>query len=307
MKISIIGAGHVGTVTSLRICEKELANDVVLVDIVEDMPQGKALDIQEAMPLCNSNTRIRGTNVFSKIENSDIVVVTAGIPRRPGTTREGLLQVNSNIIRSVAQEIKQHAPNSVVIVVTNPLDIMAHLMLKETGFDKKRVIGMAGVLDTTRFRAFIALETGEKTENIKTLVIGNHGDSMVPVLSQTTINDKPIKEVIEESKVKELVERTRTAGGEIVSYLKTGSAYYAPAYSIVEMIESMIKENRKVLPCSIYLEGEYGYDGIFLGLPIRLGKNGVVDVVDIELDKDEKLLLEKSASNIKEYITKIIQ
>ena len=305
MKISIIGAGNVGASAALKICEKEFAEDVVLVDIAEGVPQGKALDIQQAMPLNNSNTRIKGTNDYSEINGSGIVVVTAGVPRKPGMTREDLLNVNANIIKSIAGHIKRHAPDSIVIVVTNPLDIMSYIMLKETGFDKSKVIGMAGVLDSTRFRTFIALETGAKVEDIEAMVLGGHGDSMVPLAAHTKVDGKPIIDILTPEKVEKLVQRTRDGGAEIVKLLKTGSAFYAPGASVVEMIESIVNENEKVLPCSVYLDGEYGYEDIFLGVPVRLGPDGVKEIVVLELNDKEQELLDRSAEGVREVVSKI--
>ena len=305
MKISIIGAGNVGASAALKVCEKELAEEVVLVDIAEGVPQGKALDIQQAMPLNNSNTRIKGTNDYAEINGSGIVVVTAGVPRKPGMTREDLLNVNANIIKSIVGHIKKHAPDSIVIVVTNPLDIMSYIMLKETGFDKSKVIGMAGVLDSTRFRTFIALETGAKVEDIEAMVLGGHGDSMVPLAAQTKVDGKPITEILPPEKVEKLVQRTRDGGAEIVKLLKTGSAFYAPGASVVEMIESIVNDNEKVLPCSVYLDGEYGYEDIFLGVPVMLGPEGVKEIVVLELNDEEQELLDRSAESVREVVSKM--
>ena len=305
MKISIIGAGNVGASAALKVCEKELAEEVVLVDIAEGVPQGKALDIQQAMPLNNSNTRIKGTNDYSEINGSGIVVVTAGVPRKPGMTREDLLNVNANIIKSIVGHIKKHAPDSIVIVVTNPLDIMSYIMLKETGFDKSKVIGMAGVLDSTRFRTFIALETGAKVEDIEAMVLGGHGDSMVPLAAHTKVDGKPITDILPPEKVEKLVQRTRDGGAEIVKLLKTGSAFYAPGASVVEMIESIVNDNEKVLPFSVYLDGEYGYEDIFLGVPVRLGSDGVKEIVVLELNDKEQELLDRSAESVREVVSKM--
>ena len=305
MKIGIIGAGNVGASAALKICEKEFAEEVVLVDIAEGVPQGKALDIQQAMPLNNSNTRIKGTNDYSEINGSGIVVVTAGVPRKPGMTREDLLNVNANIIKSIVGHIKKHAPDSIVIVVTNPLDIMSYIMLKETGFDKSKVIGMAGVLDSTRFRTFIALETGAKVEDIEAMVLGGHGDSMVPLAAHTKVDGKPITDILPPEKVEKLVQRTRDGGAEIVKLLKTGSAFYAPGASVVEMIESIVNDNEKVLPCSVYLDGEYGYEDIFLGVPVMLGPEGVKEIVVLELNDEEQELLDRSAESVREVVSKM--
>ncbi|MCX6707894.1 MAG: malate dehydrogenase [Candidatus Woesearchaeota archaeon] len=303
MKISVIGAGNVGASVALKICEKELAEEVVLVDIVEGVPQGKALDILQAMPLNGSNARITGTNDYSQIKDSGIVVVTAGVPRKPGMTREDLINVNAGITKAIAAHIKANAPDSIVIVVTNPLDVMAYLMMKETGFDKKRVIGMAGVLDSARFRTFIALETGDKVEDIEAMVLGGHGDSMVPLAEHIKIKGEPINDVLEKEKVDQLVKRTKDGGAEIVKFLKTGSAFYAPAASVVEMVESIINEDDKILPCSVYLNGEYGYEDIFLGVPVKLGPEGIKEIVMLELSDEEHDLLDNSAEEVKKTIS----
>ncbi|MFC1732653.1 malate dehydrogenase [candidate division KSB1 bacterium] len=283
MKISVIGAGNVGASTALKICEKKLAEKIVLVDIAEGIPQGKALDILEAMPLCKSNSMITGTNDYSEIKDSDIVVVTAGVPRKPGMTRDDLIDVNTKITKSIAAEIKKHAPNSVVIIVTNPLDLMAYVMLKETGFDKKKVIGMAGILDSTRFRCFIAMETGASVDEVEAMVLGSHGDSMVPLAAHTKVKGKPITDILDADKVEAIVDRTRKGGAEIVKHLKTGSAFYAPAASVVEMIESIVNEDGKILPCSVLLEGEYGLDDIFTGVPVKLCRDGIKEIVELDL------------------------
>jgi malate dehydrogenase len=304
MKISIIGAGNVGASTALKLCEKELG-DVVLVDVVEGVPQGKALDIQQAMPLNSSNSRITGSNDFSEIKNSDIVVCTAGLARKPGMTREDLVIANSNIIKSVAANIKKYAPKSIVIVVTNPLDVMTYLMMKETGFAKEKVIGMAGVLDSTRMRAFIAEELDVSVSKVSALVLGSHGDSMVPLAEHTLVEGKRIKQFMDDESTKKIVERTRNAGAEIVNHLKTGSAFYAPGASVVEMIDAMIKDDGRILPCSVYLGGEYGYKGIFLGVPVKFNSSGVKEIVDIRLSKEEKALLDKSAEIVKQGIKEL--
>lgn len=303
MKISVIGAGNVGASVALKLCEKELAEEVVLVDIVEGVPQGKALDILQAMPLNGSNARITGTNDYSEIKDSNIIVVTAGVPRKPGMTREDLINVNAGITKSIAAHIKQHAPDSIVIVVTNPLDVMAYLMMKETGFDRSKVIGMAGVLDSARFRTFIALETGEKVEDIEAMVLGGHGDSMVPLAEHIRIKGEQINEILDDEKVSQLVQRTKDGGAEIVKFLKTGSAFYAPAASVVEMVDLIINESDKVLPCSVYLDGEYGYEGIFLGVPVKLGPEGIKEIVMLELSDEEQALLDRSAEEVKKTIS----
>ena len=300
MKVSIIGAGNVGATAAWIVCDKSIADEVVLVDIAEGTPQGKALDILEAMPLSKSNAGITGTNDYSEIKDSDLVVVTAGVPRKPGMSRDDLLETNSKIISSIAGEIKKNAPSAIVIVVTNPLDIMSYLMLKETGFDRKKVLGMAGVLDSTRFRAFIAgmLETG--VNEIGAMVLGGHGDSMVPLKEHTTVKGKPITEFLDEKDINSLIERTRKGGAEIVGHLKTGSAFYAPGAAIAEMVDAIAKEDDRILPCSVMLNGEYGCKGIFLGVPCRLDSRGLKEIVELELSDDEKRQLDESAQAVKE-------
>ena len=302
-KVSIIGAGNVGAAAALRIAETGLA-DVVLVDIVEGIPQGKALDILEAAPLCGSDSKVIGTNNYEDIKDSDICVITAGLPRKPGMSREDLINKNAAIVKSISENIKKYAPDSAVIVVTNPLDVMSFVALKATGFDKKRVIGMAGILDSTRFRAFIAQELNASVNDVETLVLGSHGDSMVPVIEETKVKGKKIIELLDENKIKSLIERTRNGGGEFLPLLNT-SAWVAPGFSIAEMVEAMLKGTKKTLPCSVYVEGEYGYSGIYLGLPVKLGKNGVEEIIKIKLNDETKKALDKSAGITKENISKL--
>jgi len=303
IKITIIGAGNVGATTALRIIEKDLG-DVFLVDIVKGVPQGKALDILEATPIIGTDKKIIGTNNIKDIQDSDIVIVTAGFPRKPGMDREDLINKNVTIIKSISEDIKKYAPDSIVIVVTNPLDIMSYVTLKTTGFKKEKIIGMAGVLDSTRFMAFIAQALGVSVKDIETLVLGSHGDSMVPVLEETKIKGKKILELMGEDKIKALVERTRKAGGEFLPLLNT-SAWVAPAFSIVEMVEAIVNNSKKILTCSVYLEGEYGYSGIYLGVPVKLGKNGVEEIIQIELSDETKKALDKSANITKNNIERL--
>jgi len=281
--------------------EKELANEIVLVDIVESV-KGKALDMMCSSPVKSFSCSINGTCDYSAIKDSDMVVITAGLPRMPGMTREDLLQKNKQIIENVCDNIVKHAPDSIIIVVTNPLDIMCYVVLKKTGFKKEKVIGMAGVLDSARLRNFIAKELGVSPKDVQGLVLGSHGDSMVPLPEYTTVNGIPITQLMSKEKIKQLVDRTRNCGAEIVNYLKTGSAYYSPASSIAEMVEAIVKDSRRVLPASVYLEGEYGYNGIFLGVPIILGKNGVEKIMEIKLNDEAKQALDKSANITKENI-----
>ncbi len=294
----------VGSTTAQRIADKNLADELVLVDIVEAV-KGKALDIMECGAIEGFNAKVIGTIDYKDIENSDIVVITAGFPRTKGMSREDLLTKNSEIVKKVSETIKEYARDSIVIVVTNPLDVMSYIVLKETGFDKKRVIGMAGILDTTRFATFIAEELNVEPKEVNALVLGSHGDSMVPVIEETKVNDKKIEELLDKEKIGQLVERTRKAGLEIVNYLKKGSAFYAPSSSIVKMVSAIVNDTKEIMPCSVYLEGEYGYSGIYLGLPVRLGKNGIEEIVEIKLKDKTKKLLDKSASITKNNIERL--
>jgi len=303
-KITIVGAGNVGSTTAQLIAEKGLA-DVVLIDIVEGLPQGKALDIQEACPIWNSPVRVRGTNDYRDTEGSDIVIITAGLARKPGMSRDDLLQANAEIIRKVSKSISETSPDAVIIMVTNPMDAMAYLAYKTTGFSHKKVIGMGGVLDSTRMRSFIAMELNIHPRSVKTIVLGGHGDQMVPLPRLTMIDGKCITDVLPEEKVRAIVERTRNGGAEIVGLLKTGSAYYAPAASIVEMVEALLEMNDAILPCSVYLDGEYGIKGVYLGVPVRLFREGVREVMEVELTEEEGRLLRASAEAVRSLIAKM--
>lgn len=304
MKITVVGAGNVGTTTAQLVAEKSLA-DVVLIDIVEGIPQGKALDIQEACPLWKSSSKVTGTNSYADTAGSDIVVITAGLARKPGMSRDDLLQANADIIRQVAENIAKTSPESIIIVVTNPMDAMAQLVQKVTGFKHAKVIGMGGVLDTTRMKSFIAIETGAHPKDIEAIVLGGHGDLMVPMPGLTKVGGKLIADVLPESKIEQIVKRTQNGGAEIVGLLKTGSAYYAPAASTVEMIEAIMGLKNDPLPCSVYLNGEYGISGVYVGLPVKLGSSGLEEIIGIELSEDEKTLLVKSADAVKGLIEKI--
>lgn len=303
-KISVIGAGNVGATTAMNISQKSLG-DIVLVDVAEGIPQGKALDMQQSMPLYGSESRIKGTNDFSDMKDSDVVVITAGVPRKPGMSRKDLLDVNAGIIKSVCGDIRKYAPDSVVIVVTNPLDSMTYIAFRELGFPKARVMGMAGVLDSTRLRCFLSQELDIPHSDIDCMVMGSHGITMVPVIEHTNIDGKNIREVLPEDRIEKMVERTRKAGAEIVSCLKTGSAFYAPAASITEMVEAILRDSGKVLPVSAYLEGEYGHSGLFLGVPARLGMGGIKEVVEVELEQNTRNALDESARAIKEIMSRI--
>ncbi len=297
-KISVIGAGNVGSEVARRIVEKNLG-DVILFDIVDGMPQGKALDIMQSSPVEGFDCKICGSNEYCDIVNSDIVVVTAGLARKPGMTREDLVIANGKIIKHVASQIQIHAPEAIVIVVTNPLDVMTQLLWKTTGFSNKKVIGMAGILDTSRFVTFLSMETGVPASKIEAMVLGGHGDAMVPLTQYTKIDGKPVTEVIEKERLEEIVQRTKDGGAEIVKLLKTGSAFYAPSASAVEMVKAIVNDENKILPCAVYLKGQYGLTDVFVGVPTRLGKEGVEGILELSITEDEKHVLHKSAAVIK--------
>jgi len=297
-KLTVVGAGNVGATVAMRVAEKELA-DVVLVDVLEGVPAGKALDLAEAAPIERHDAHLVGvSNDYGPAAGSDIVVITAGIPRKPGMSRDDLLSTNAGIMKSVVSEIKTVAPESILIIVSNPLDAMCHVALETSGFDKRKVIGMAGVLDSARFRAFIALELGVSVENTHAFVLGAHGDTMVPLPRYSSVAGIPITELMSPERIEALVERTRKGGGEIVSLLKTGSAYYAPASAATEMAEAILKDKKKILPCVTYLEGEYGIDKLFIGVPVKLGKDGVEEIIQIQLTAEENEALQKSAQAV---------
>ncbi|MDL2329472.1 malate dehydrogenase [Desulfosarcina sp. OttesenSCG-928-A07] len=296
-KVTVVGAGNVGATTAQRLAEKELC-DVVLVDIVEGIPQGKSLDLMEAAPIEKHDAKLTGCNTYEATADSDIVIITAGIPRKPGMSRDDLISTNAGIIKNVTREIVKYAPNSILIIVSNPLDAMCHVALSASGFPKNRVIGMAGVLDSARFRAFIAMELNVSVENTHAFVLGGHGDTMVPLPRYSTVAGIPITELMSKDRIDALVERTANGGAEIVSLLKTGSAYYAPASAAVEMAEAILKDKKKILPCAAYLQGEYGIQDLFIGVPVKLGKNGIEQVIEIKLTNDEKAALEKSAAAV---------
>ncbi|MEJ2538645.1 MAG: malate dehydrogenase [Gemmatimonadota bacterium] len=301
-KITVVGAGHVGATAAQRIAEKELARDVVLVDIAEGIPQGKALDQWESAPIEGFDSRLVGAQDYEAAEGSDIFVVTAGIARKPGMSRDDLLKTNAGIVRSVSEEIARVAPDAIVIMVSNPLDVMAYVALQTTGFPRERIIGMAGVLDTARYRSFIALELGVSVEDIQALVLGGHGDTMVPLQSCTTISGIPIEHFLPQERIDALVERTRKGGAEIVGHLKTGSAYYAPSAAAVQMVEAIVRDKNRILPCAAYLTGEYGQDGIFLGVPCKLGAGGLKEILEVDLTDGEKAALAKSADHVRETL-----
>jgi malate dehydrogenase len=305
-KIAVIGAGFVGASVAQKIVEKNLS-DVILVDIIKDYPQGVSLDINESSHPTGFDCKIKGTNNYSDIKNSDIVIVTAGLPRKPGMSRDDLIQKNANIIKDISLKIKEYARDAIVIVVTNPLDAMVYVTYKTTGFKHNKVIGMAGVLDSARLSYFIAEEFDVSIKDVSCMVLGGHGDSMVPIMNKTTVKGKPISELLDKEKIDELIKRTQNGGGEVVELLKTRSASIAPAASVVRMVESIINEDEKVLPVCAYLNGEYGYKNIFLGVPVILGKQGVKKIVEIDLNDKEKELLDISAKHVEENIKKVEQ
>lgn len=302
MKITVVGAGHVGATTAHKIVDKELANECVLIDILEGIPQGKSLDMWESTPVGGSDCRIIGTNSYKDTAKSDLVVITAGLPRKPGMSRDDLLAKNVEIVKSVTEQVAEHSPNAMLIVVSNPLDAMVYTALKVSKFKPERVFGMAGILDTARYRSFIALELDVSTKDIQALVLGGHGDTMVPLPRYTMVGGIPLTELLPKEKIDAIVERTRFGGGEIVKLLKTGSAYYATAAAVVEMVEAVVRDKKRILPCSAYLQGEYGFSGIYLGVPIKIGKNGVEQVLEIQLTDEEKTALGNSAAAVKELI-----
>lgn len=303
-KVTVVGAGNVGTTTAQLVAERNLA-DVVIIDIIEGTPQGKALDILEACPLWHSSSKVTGTNSYAETADSDIVVITAGLARKPGMSRDDLLHANAAIIKQVAQNMAETSPDAIIIVVTNPMDAMAQVAQRVTGFPHSRVIGMGGILDTARMRSFIAMETGAPPKDIRAMVLGGHGDLMVPMQRLTTVGDRNITEVLPESTIRAIVERTKHGGAEIVGLLKTGSAYYAPAASTVEMIENIFGVKSETLPCSVYLNGEYGIHGVYVGVPVKLGSRGLQEVVEYDLTEDEKNALYVSAEAVRGLMGKI--
>ncbi len=303
-KVTIVGAGNVGATAAHWIAAKELA-DVVLIDIMDGVPQGKGLDLLEAMPIEKRDSYVLGTQDYADTAGSDVVVVTAGIPRKPGMSRDDLLNTNHKIMKDVVGKVVQYSPNCILIIVSNPLDAMAQAAYKMAGFPRERVIGMAGVLDSARFRTFIAQELKVSVENVTAFVLGGHGDTMVPLPRYSTVAGIPITELMDAATVERLVQRTRDGGAEIVKYLKTGSAYYAPSAAATEMVEAILKDKKKILPCAAYLQGEYGISGLYVGVPCKLGAKGLEQIVEIKLTPDEKAALDKSAAAVKELVAVI--
>ena len=303
-KVTIVGSGNVGATAAHWIASKELA-DVVLIDIIEGVPQGKGLDLLEAMPIEKRDCHIIGTNDYAATANSDLVVITAGIPRKPGMSRDDLLHTNHKIMTDVVSKIVEHSPDCILIVVSNPLDAMAQSAYRLSGFNRERVIGMAGVLDSARFRTFIAEELRVSVENVTAFVLGGHGDTMVPLPRYSTVAGIPITELLDSQRIDALVQRTRDGGAEIVKYLKTGSAYYAPSAAVTEMVEAIVKDKKKILPCAAYLDGEYGIKGLYVGVPVKLGAKGIDEIIEIRLTPEEQASLKKSADAVKELVAVI--
>jgi malate dehydrogenase len=303
-KVTVVGAGNVGATAAQRIADAELA-DVVMIDILEGIPQGKGLDMLEACPISRSDVRVTGTNDYRDTKDSEIVVITAGIARKPGMSRDDLLKTNYEIVKGVTEQVVKHSPKSILIVVSNPLDAMVQTAFKVSGFPKERVLGMAGVLDSARMRTFIAMELSVSVDNVHAFVLGGHGDDMVPLPRYSTVAGIPLPDLMAKEVIDRIVDRTRKGGGEIVAYLKTGSAYYAPSAAIVEMVDAILKDKKKILPCAAYLEGEYGIRGLYMGVPVKLGSKGIEQIVEISLTNDERIALQKSAASVQELVEKI--
>ncbi len=304
-KITVVGAGHVGATTAQRLAEKELAREIVLIDVIEGIPQGKGLDQWESAPIEGFDSRVIGSNDYGPATGSEMFIVTAGIARKPGMSRDDLMRTNVAIVKSVSEEIKKCSPDAIVIVVSNPLDVMAWVAKEVTGFPRNRVIGMAGVLDTARYRSFIADALDVSVEDIQAMVLGGHGDTMVPLISYTTISGIPVTQMMNGSKLDEIVERTRNGGAEIVGYLKTGSAYYAPSAAAAQMAEAIVKDKRRILPCAAWLEGEFGLRDLYLGVPCKLGAAGLEQIIEVELSKTERVALEKSAEHVRQTMSAV--
>jgi malate dehydrogenase len=299
-KITVVGAGNVGATTAQRVAEKELARTVVMVDVVEGIPQGKGLDQWQSAPIEGFDSRLVGTNGYEETADSDLVIITAGIARRPGMSRDDLLNTNAGIVKSVTEQIKQTSPNAILIIVSNPLDVMCYVAKEVSGFPRERVIGMAGVLDTARYRGFLAEALDVSVRDIQAMVLGGHGDTMVPLISYTSVSGIPVTQLMSKEKLDAIVDRTRNGGAEIVKHLKTGSAYYAPSAGAVQMAAAIVNDQRRILPCAAWLQGEYGMKDLFLGVPCKLGRKGLEKVIEVELTSDERAALEKSAEAVRE-------
>ncbi|MEJ2008825.1 MAG: malate dehydrogenase [Acidobacteriota bacterium] len=303
-KVTVVGAGNVGATVAHRLADKQLG-DVVLIDILEGVPQGKALDLLEAGPSEGYDVRVKGPNDYADTANSDVVVMTAGFPRKPGMSRDDLLKKNYDVVKTTIEKVAKVSPEAILIMVTNPLDAMAQTALRASGFSKNRVIGMAGILDTARYRTFIAEALNVSVQNVQGFVLGGHGDTMVPVPRYTTVAGIPVGELMPKDKLDAIIERTRKGGGEIVGYLKTGSAFYAPSAAAVEMVEAIFNDRKKILPCAAYLEGEYGINGLYVGVPVKLGARGVEEIIQIKLTPEEQAALQKSADSVKGLVQAI--
>jgi malate dehydrogenase len=299
-KITVVGAGNVGATAAQRVAEKELARTVVMVDVVEGVPQGKGLDQWQSAPIEGFDARVIGSNGYDEAAGSDLVIITAGIARKPGMSRDDLLNTNAGIVKQVSEELKRTSPNAIIIVVSNPLDVMCYVAKEVTGFPRERVIGMAGVLDTARYRAFLAEALDVSVRDIQAMVLGGHGDTMVPLISYTTVSGIPVTQLMARAKLDAIVDRTRNGGAEIVKHLKTGSAYYAPSAGAVQMAEAIVNDQKRILPCSAWLQGEYGMKGLFLGVPCKLGRKGLEKIIEVELTADEKAALKQSAEAVLE-------
>jgi malate dehydrogenase len=299
-KITVVGAGNVGATTAQRLAEKELAQLVVMVDVVEGVPQGKGLDQWESAPIEGFDTRVIGSNGYDETAESEIVIITAGIARKPGMSRDDLLNTNAGIVKQVSEQVKRTSPKAIIIMVSNPLDVMCYVAKQVTGFPRERVLGMAGVLDTARYRSFLAEALDVSVEDIQAMVLGGHGDTMVPLISYTTVSGIPVTQLMDKNTLDAIVDRTRNGGAEIVKFLKTGSAYYAPSAAAVQMAEAIVHDKKRVLPCAAWLEGEYGMSGLFLGVPCKLGRKGLEEIIEVELTSKERIDLGKSAEAVRE-------
>jgi malate dehydrogenase len=302
-KIAVVGAGHVGASTAQRLAEKNLARAVVMIDVLEGIPQGKALDQWQTGPVEGFDSRVIGTNSYAEAKGADLFVVTAGIARKPGMSRDDLVKTNAGIVRSVSEEIKRAAPNAFIVVVSNPLDVMCVVTKETTGFPRERVMGMAGVLDTARYRTFLAEAIGVSVEDIQAMVLGGHGDTMVPLISYTTVSGIPVTQLVDQETLDAIVKRTRGGGAEIVGHLKTGSAYYAPSAAAVQMVEAIVLDKKRLLPCAAWLEGEFGISGVYCGVPCLLGRGGIERIVEVELSDDERAALHRSAEAVRSTIS----
>jgi malate dehydrogenase len=304
-KITVVGAGNVGATTAQRLAEKELARQVVMVDVIEGVPQGKGLDQWESAPIEGFDSRVIGANGYDETADSDIVIITAGIARKPGMSRDDLLNTNAGIVKQVAEQVKRSSPNAIIIMVSNPLDVMAYVAMKVTGFPRERVLGMAGVLDTARYRSFLAEALDVSVRDIQAMVLGGHGDTMVPLISYTSVSGIPVTQLLDRKTLDAIVERTRNGGAEIVKYLKTGSAYYAPSAAAVQMSEAIVLDQKRILPCAAWLQGEYGMKDLFLGVPCKIGRRGLEKIIEVELTGEEREALAKSADAVREPMSAV--